>query len=81
MRKTTGTGYPHDNLGQGHRDAIDRLYAPLFKFRRGWTSLWVTDPLPEGAKGEMFYPRRRRVWTLYVKGHPVVRAYGKVVKE
>jgi hypothetical protein len=81
MRKATGTGYPHDNLSQGQREAIDRLYAPLADFVRSWTHVWLTDPLPEGSKGAMFYPRKRRTWTLYVHGYPVLRAYGRVVKE
>ena len=71
---------PHNNLQRIHREALDRLYAPSFDFIRGWQEVMLTDPLPEGAKGEMFYPRRRRTWTVYIKGYPVVTVYGKVVK-
>ena len=81
MRRTTGTGYPHHNLNQAQREAIRRWDEPLADFTRGWTHVYVTDPLPEGRRGLMFYPRKRRTWTLYVKGYPVVRVYGKVVEE
>lgn len=80
MRRSTGTGYPHNNLDRFQREAIDRLYAPLADVVRSWTPVWLTDPLPEGRKGLTFYPRTRRTWTLYVKGYPVVRVYGRVVK-
>ena len=73
--------YPHDNLNQGQREAIDRLDAPFVRWAKGWTHVWLTDPLPEGRKGLTFYPRRRRTWTVYLKGYPVVRVYGKVVSE
>ena len=73
--------YPHDNLNQGQREAIDRLDAPLVRFARGWVHVWLTDPLPEGRKGLQFYPRRRRTRTLYIKGYPVIRVYGKAVNE
>lgn len=73
--------YPHNNLSWPEREAIDRLHAPCVRFSRGWTSVYVTDPLPEGRKGLTFYPRLRRTWTLYVKGYPVVRVFGRCRKE
>jgi hypothetical protein len=85
MRQPTGTGYPHHyphhNLNSGQREAINRLDAPLVKFTRSWTPVYLTDPLPEGRKGLIFYPRMRRTWTLYVRGYPVLRAYGRVTKD
>ncbi len=81
MRRPTGTGYPHDNLNQTQREAIARLDAPLFDLTVGWQHVWLTDPLPEGRKGLTFYPRRRRTWTAYFMGYPVVRLYGRVVQE
>ena len=80
MRKTTGTEYPHHNLDQLQREAISRLGSPLVRFRRDWTQVYLTDPLPEDRKGLTFYPRRRRTWTVYLKGYPAVRVYGKIVK-
>jgi hypothetical protein len=77
-RRPTGTGYPHNNLNDGQREAIDRLDAPPVEVVGGWQSVWLTDPLPEGRKGLMFYPRKRRTWTLNIKGYPVVRVYGTV---
>ena len=71
---------PHNNLDESQREALIRLGAPLVGFGRNWHPVWLTDPLPEGRRGEMFYPRRRRTWTVYVKGYPVVRVFGRVVK-
>lgn len=73
--------YPHQNLNSLAREALSRLDAPLVHFHRRWVHVYLTDPLPEGRKGLTFYPRKRRTWTMYVKGYPVIRVYGKVVKE
>jgi len=81
MRKTTGTGYPHPNLNQEQREAIDRLSAPPVELVRDWTHVYLIDPPRKGVEEVTFYPRRRRTWTLYVKGYPVVRVYGRVVKD
>jgi len=61
------------HLEPGQREAIRRLDAPLFKFRYGWSSLWVTD-----ESHLAFYPRVRRTFVFSVRGYPVITVSGRV---
>ena len=77
MRSYTGTGYPHNNLNREQREALDRLRAPRFEFRRYWQGVTLTDP---DGKGVHFFPRVRRTWAFCVRGYVVVQFSGRLQK-
>jgi len=67
-----------------HRVMRGRCYNPSLCLKLSYyqaTHVWLTEPLPEGRKGIVFHPRKRRMWTLNIKGYPVVRMFGRVKKE
>lgn len=67
--------YPHNNLNQEQRAALDRLRAPRLGLERYWAYVTATNP---DGKGLSFYPRVRRTWVFYVKGYPVIQVSGLV---